>query len=460
MSKKRVLAGVYCRISRDASGEMLGVDRQRADCEGLVERLGWASGGVYVDDDVSAFSGRRRPGYEELLRDLRSGRLGAVVAWHPDRLHRSPREVEVFIDVVNAAGARVATVQAGEYDLSTASGRMTARVVGAVARHESEQKSDRLRRQRVETARSGHPNGGPRPFGYESDGIAVRPREAAVVQEAARRVLAGESVRSVALDLNRREILTTFGNRWTVTSLRLMLLRPRYAGLRVHRGAVVGDAVWSGLLTRADHAELCRRLAAKPRTVPGRRSLLSGLLRCGRCGGPMGHQVRDGNHRRYYCVPEPASRGCGRVAIHAEPTEQHLCELMLERHDTALLAEVVRAAAGVTLFDDEAAIRTRLGSLADLYADGAITEAEWLRARGRLEDRMIGGPVARPHITAALQLGASTSPGLLRIVWQQLKVEQRRRIMLAAVETISVAPAPKSGGRFNERRLTITWRTG
>jgi DNA invertase Pin-like site-specific DNA recombinase len=74
--------------------------------------------------------------------DVRAGRLDAVVTWHPDRLHRSPREVEAFIDIVNAAGIRVATVQAGEYDLSTASGRMTARVVGAVSRHESEHKSD------------------------------------------------------------------------------------------------------------------------------------------------------------------------------------------------------------------------------------------------------------------------------------------------------------------------------
>jgi DNA invertase Pin-like site-specific DNA recombinase len=437
---------------------MLGVERQRVDGEALAKRLGWDVGGVYVDDDVSAFRNRRRPGYEALLGDVQSGRLGAVVAWHPDRLHRSPREVEAFIDIVNAAGVRVATVQTGEYDLSTASGRMTARVVGAVSRHESEHKSDRLRRQRAESARAGQPNGGPRPFGYEPGGMKVCRREAKVVEEAARRVLAGESVRSVALDLNRRAVVTTFGNRWTVTSLRLMLLRPRYAGLRVHRGVVVGNAVWPALISRRDHDELCRRLAGKARTVPARRSLLSGLLRCGRCGGPMGHHIRDGNHGRYYCIPEPNSRGCGRVAIQAQPAEDHLCGALFARYDTAVLAEVVRSSYGIGGFDDESTLRARLGALADLYADGAITEPEWLRARRRLEERLVGGPIARPVEPAVLQLGSLPSTGLLQTTWPKLSPEQHRRVMQAAVETITVAPAPRSGGRFDESRLAISWR--
>jgi hypothetical protein len=288
--------------------------------------------------------------------------------------------------------------------------------------------------------------------------MRVRGREAAVVEEAARRVLAGESVRSVALDLNSRDVVTTFGNRWTVTSLRLMLLRPRYAGLRVHRGVVVGDAIWPALINRRDHDELCRRLACKPRTVPARRSLLSGLLRCGRCGGAMGHQVRDGNHGRYYCIPEPASRGCGRVAIHAQPAEDHLRDALFARHDTALLAEVVRATHGISGFDDESILRARLGVLADLYADGAITEPEWLRARGRLEERLVGGPIARPIEPAILQLGSLPSTGLLQMVWPKLSPEQHRRVMQAAVETITVAPAPRSGGRFDETRLAISWR--
>jgi hypothetical protein len=41
-----------------------------------------------------------------------------VVTWHPDRLHRAPRELEDFVDLVEATGATVATVTAGDTDLS------------------------------------------------------------------------------------------------------------------------------------------------------------------------------------------------------------------------------------------------------------------------------------------------------------------------------------------------------
>ncbi len=54
------------------------------------------------------------------------------------------------------------TVRAGLLDLSTPSGRMVARQLGAVAQYESEHKSDRVRRARLQAAQHGEPQGGPR----------------------------------------------------------------------------------------------------------------------------------------------------------------------------------------------------------------------------------------------------------------------------------------------------------
>jgi len=54
---------------------------------------------------------------------VESGEINAVVAWHPDRLHRSPKELERFIDIVQSRRVAVQTVTAGEVDLSTATGR-------------------------------------------------------------------------------------------------------------------------------------------------------------------------------------------------------------------------------------------------------------------------------------------------------------------------------------------------
>src|SRR3990172_6460650 len=112
-------AAIYARISSDPEGTHLGVDRQIADCQGLAASLGWPVGDVYVDNDVSAYSGRRRPEYDRLCEDIKAGTVDALVVWHPDRLHRSPRELEDFIDLCEAAGLTdVRTVRAGDVDLS------------------------------------------------------------------------------------------------------------------------------------------------------------------------------------------------------------------------------------------------------------------------------------------------------------------------------------------------------
>src|SRR3712207_2340361 len=99
----------YCRISDDREGKALGVQRQREDCERLVEARGWALTGRYVDNDLSAYSGKSRPGYSELLAAVRAGAVDGIVAWHPDRLHRSPKELEIFLEVVEQHGVTVET---------------------------------------------------------------------------------------------------------------------------------------------------------------------------------------------------------------------------------------------------------------------------------------------------------------------------------------------------------------
>lgn len=100
--------------------------------------------GEYVDTDLSASTaGVRRSRYEALLADIEHDQVDAV-AYHLDRLTRRAAERERFVTLVEAAGVQVATVAAGELDLSTVSERMTARIVGAVAQAESEQLAERL----------------------------------------------------------------------------------------------------------------------------------------------------------------------------------------------------------------------------------------------------------------------------------------------------------------------------
>ena len=156
-----MLASIYCRISRDRVGAGLGVATQEADCRELARKLGWTIVTVHTDNDLSAHSGRRRPGYEALLTEIRAGEIGGVLAWHTDRLHRSPVELEAYVTACETHGVVTHTVKAGQLDLSTASGLMVARILGATARHEVDHMIERQKRAKKRSAEAGQVEGWP-----------------------------------------------------------------------------------------------------------------------------------------------------------------------------------------------------------------------------------------------------------------------------------------------------------
>src|SRR5215210_7878504 len=207
MAVAAVRAGVYARISSDREGDGLGVARQIEDCERLAERKGWRVVEQYVDDDVSAWSGRRRPRYLRSLDDLEAAAIDGLLVYDLDRLHRQPSELESFIELCSRLRLTNVASVSGDIDLTTPDGQFQARILGAVAKKESDDKSRRIRRKHEELAAQGKVSGGgSRPYGYEADKLTLRLAEAAVIKECARRLLAGEPVRSIAADLNARGI--------------------------------------------------------------------------------------------------------------------------------------------------------------------------------------------------------------------------------------------------------------
>ncbi|MCP3819628.1 recombinase family protein [Streptomyces sp. A3M-1-3] len=133
---------IYTRISHDPDGKAEGVARQEAACRKLAAELGWVVIGVETDDDRTAIGKRgqraRRPGYAAALDMLAAGAADAVLVWHTDRLYRQARDLEPLIDIVDRTHAVIRPVVQGELDLSSASGRMVARILASVSTHEVE----------------------------------------------------------------------------------------------------------------------------------------------------------------------------------------------------------------------------------------------------------------------------------------------------------------------------------
>lgn len=462
----RVRAAIYARISQDRTGAGLGVARQVAECRQLAEKLGWDVAVVHEDNDISAYSGKRRPGYEALLQGIADGAVTGVLAWHTDRLHRSPAELERYISVCDPRGVATHTVQAGNVDLSTASGRMVARTLGAVARYESEHRGERVRAARRQAALEGRWPGGKRAFGFGPRGVVV-PSEAAEIVASTDALLAGTSLRSIVRDLNRRGVPTTLGARsWTGRTWRDVLCRPRNAGLSEYRGEIVGRGQWEPILPE-DRWRAVVSLLRDPdrRTSPHAevRWLGSGLYRCGVCGRPSLRVSRSGNRLpSYRCssrdfVPDTT----GHVVRNARLLDAYVGGLVVERLGREDAAELRRPpVAGVDvdqLHAEAVELRRRLAELSGLYADGAVTAAQLtegtskLRRRLELAERAVaaaghGDPVA--DLIGAEDLAA---------VWAGLELG-RRRAVLDALMTVTVLPVERRGARFDPGLIQVEWK--
>src|SRR5664279_3204936 len=126
-----------------------------------------------------------------MLDTVRSSQIQGILAWHTDRLHRRVVELESFVNLAEAHNLQVQTVRSGQLDLSTPSGRMIARQLGSIAQYEVEQGQVRMRAAKAQAAEMGKYRGGPRPYGFESDGVTLRPTEATVIREAIAAVRTG-----------------------------------------------------------------------------------------------------------------------------------------------------------------------------------------------------------------------------------------------------------------------------
>ncbi len=440
--------------------------RQLEDCRRLAATRGWMVRGEYVDNDVSAWSGKRRPEYERMVTDLRDGLVDAVIVYNLDRLTRRPVELEEFIAVCEQVSVRdVATVTA-DIDLGTDDGLFMARIFAAFGAKESGRRSARIKRKMEQNAQAGLPHGGStRPFGYADDMVTIVPAEAAIIRTLAKRFLAGESLRSLATWLDNSGVKTVTGQPWRTPTLRTMLASGRIAGLREFRGEIVATAQWKPIITPRQREQILALMDS--RKVSGRRSprryLLSGMLRCGKCGTRLYSSARA-ETRRYVCLNGPDHDGCGRLTITAEPVEELIAEAVLLRLDTP---ELANALAGRTASDEHSAAlaeqvaddKARLEELAAAYGNRQITMPELLAARTPIEARIRDGERQLAHVTGTPLLAELAGAGRrLRRQWATLNLARQAAIVAAVLDHAVIEPGTHRGSRFDIDRVRPVWR--
>ncbi|WP_454853253.1 recombinase family protein [Promicromonospora soli] len=464
-------AAIYARISADPEGRALGISRQVEDCRALAERLGLDVVQVFEENDISAStnSTKPRPLYNEMLARARAGDFGAIIGYSNSRITRRPRELEDLIDLHNRYGTRLRTVVSGEDDLATADGRMTARIKASVDAAEAERTSERARRAKRQAAADGRHRGGPRPFGWEKDGMTVRPDEAAALLNAARGVLAGRTLAALAREMNQAGITTTTGRAWTYSALRTALCRPRNAALVSHGRAdrpgmeLVGRAAWPAIIpedvwraTRDALMDPARRIQRGNE----RKWLGSGLYRCGLCNdasstlrvAPYG--ANTGTRRWLYrCT----------TAAHLT-VSQDLADAVVSGAARARLAQLDLSDVLMVDVDDRAeplraereALQARLAVFEADYAQSLITGKQLADATARVEaevrqidaklSRLVGGgPLASLAASADPEAAFDAAP---------LDVQ---RALIDVLMVVTIAPSGR-GQKLGPERVRVEWK--
>ncbi|MFC1469415.1 recombinase family protein [Rhodococcus qingshengii] len=447
---------IYTRISLDHTGEALGIERHFEDCVSLTSSLNWTVAEHYSDNDMSASKGLVRPSYEKMLSDIEAGKIDALVCWHADRLHRSPTELERFIEIVEKAGTEIRTVRSGTLDLSTSSGKMVARILGSVARQEVDAMSDRRKRANDQKAASGLWQASRRPFGYTLAGEPLEP-EAGAITAAVGDILAGKSIRQVAREWNEQGLRTTRdGTEWKATSVRRVLTNPRYAALRVHRGVVVGKGRWEPLIDTDAHYGLLAHVndpARSPSVSFERKWQGSGVYICEVCGRKLVVHVAD--KKRAYKCPQNHVRRQGPALDALVDT---LALARLSEPDVRLSIE----SPGVdvpALQIRRDALQGRLDELAAMFAEGAIDGSQLRRGSGDLHEQLA-------QVDAELGAARRGSP-LVDLVladdalaerWAELSADMRGKV-IDSLMSVTVLRSPRGLRRFDPSFVDIEWKS-
>ena len=324
---------IYTRVSTDeqATSVYSSLNRQEEVCRNYIDihaEKGWKVVAIHEDP---GYSGKDigRPGIQEMLEDVRAGKLDVIVTYKIDRISRSLKDFYELWEVLKSHN--VTFVSATQhFDTSDSMGMLILNILLSFAQFERELTRERTMSKMAGRAEKGLWNGGNVPLGldYDKETQTLRPseHEVASIDFIFRRVIETRSPCAVANEANahgyrtkvrlinrrdrsRREV---GGKRFDEDMVTAIVRNPVYKGFLRYNGnlyparheAIVDDETW----------EQANKAIGKERDDNGLRHkddhvhLLKGVLRCGVCGlamtpYPSGKKTKDGTPYLYYaCV--------------------------------------------------------------------------------------------------------------------------------------------------------------
>ena len=442
----------YVRISRAREDETSTIT-QEAAIRAYCTAMGWLLIDVIIEPGRSAFKSSRssRPGFRKAMSLIEGGAADTFVVWKLDRCARNTLDLLKFVreELVKYKAEFVSVTES--FDTSTPMGRAMMTIVAALAELESAQKSERALEWHEHRRDNRAPTVGRPPLGYVrggKHGLTPDPKVAPLVNEAARRLVGGESMNSVVRWLNGMGV--KISRPGLLGSLRM----PALAGLVstepmtdedgkrnvVDRGALV-PAAWTPVIDRVTWNELQVMFAEPDRRLSATGNRLQHplrpVLRCV-CGERMTVQVdRRGKtpRGRYVCSGPRSGTGCFNGIGQAAVDEAVAREVLAHLNDKAWRA--LRSSGSVT-GPDPAAIEQELTETWQMVLDGDLDKWEYAelkaRRRGELAAAAAEHTVVLPDVDS------------LREAWGSFGVDEKALVFRRAIRSLVIAKPLKPGG--------------
>ena len=169
MNNERMIAAVYIRVStEDQAREGFSLGEQKEKLLQLCAFKGYEVLKVYEDAGISAKDMEHRPAFQEMLQDMRDGKINYIVAYKLDRVTRSVRDLEELISQLEKYNCYL-VCDRDDVNTSTANGRFFVRMLTVLSQLEIEIVSERTKFGLNGAIKSSHLPG-PAPLGYKKDG--------------------------------------------------------------------------------------------------------------------------------------------------------------------------------------------------------------------------------------------------------------------------------------------------
>lgn len=301
-----VRVGIYVRRSTDDEHQPYSIEAQDTRLESYIgSQPGWRLVARFPDDASGATT--ERDGLQRALAAARAELIDVLLVYRVDRFSRNLRDMVMLLDELDSAGVvfRSATEP---FDTSTPMGRMLVQMLGMFAQFERDTIIDRVIAGMERKHAKGKWKGGKRPFGYQVDKtthtLVVDEHEAVIVRlifDLYTKDRLGS--RAIAKVLNNRGHRTSSGGKWSGYQVIRALNNRVYLGELTFRETTVTDTHTPIIdLTRWEQAQAildARGESRAHRAASGSDYVLTGRLRCPKCGKAMIGTRATGRNRTY-----------------------------------------------------------------------------------------------------------------------------------------------------------------